>query len=88
MKLTPITSAQEIRDDTYKSDTVSLVEYGLRDGGILSEYDLATRLEELRGVALDLANDLRENGMHVSSKQMQLIDVLAEKTVEERISVE
>ncbi len=87
MKLTPAEPAQVVQDDVYKNDTVSLVEYGLRDGGIQSEYDLATRLEELRGVALDLANDLYESGLHVSSVQLQLIDVLAERTVERRISL-
>jgi len=87
MKLTPADPSQAIRDDKYKSDTVSLIEYGLRDGCLQSEYDLASRLEELRGVALDLANELYKYGGDANSRQLQLIDVLVEKMVERRVTL-
>jgi hypothetical protein len=79
LKLTPIRE-DLVKDELDDHTTAGLVSFGLRIGGLESEYHLALRTEKLREVAFRLAKKLMEEGYGVGDSDLKLIDVSAEVT--------
>jgi hypothetical protein len=84
MKLTPIKESQDLMDDVYAMDTVSLIEYGLRDGCIDSEYQLALRLQEMRKITFSLLEHLEAEGFTPGNATLGMVDVQREVVTSKR----
>jgi len=87
-KLVTFESCATLPDDTYGNDTASLEQYGLRHGGILSEYDIALRLQKVRYAALELIEMLTSEGYGISREILELIDVETEVTTTKRFNID
>jgi hypothetical protein len=85
--LAPINHPEVGADEPVDNSTVALVEFGLRDGGTLAEYHLANRLQRLREIALQLVNDLVEDGQAqtIPDDFLYSIDVEIEALVRKRL---
>jgi len=81
MELTSLVwSCDKREEDVYSNDTVDLIQYGLRNGGTQAEYDLATRLQEMRELAFSLAVELYiSQGFVCNNEDLKLIDVMTEQ---------
>ena len=87
-KLVSFEECAKLPDDEYGDDTASLEQYGLRHGGILSEYDLAIRLQKVRQAALGLIETLDAEGYPISEEILELIDVEVEETSTRRYNLD
>ncbi len=88
MRLTPCDSAgvKNRSDDEYDDTTTDLQEYLWRDGGIQSEWDAANRMQQLREVALKLAQALLDEGCNVDPLDLSTIDVMVDTVKSVRLS--
>lgn len=87
LRLTPFKdSTTNTNSDLTDSTTAGLIEYGLRLGGIDSEYYLATRLQEMRKLFFALAEQSMEEGYSISDTVLKILDVEAEVNETKRFS--
>ena len=87
LRLTPVkdstTNTNSVLTDT---TTAGLIEYGLRLGGADTEYKLAKRLQEMREVFFDIAENFMEQGFSVSDTALKILDVEADVKETKRFS--
>jgi len=81
MELTSLVWSDTTREENvYSNDTLDMIHYGLRNGGTQAEYDLATRLQQLRELAFSLVVELyNSQGFACNDEDLKLIDVLTEQ---------
>ncbi len=70
-----------------KASTVEIVEFGLRASGSQAQWVIARRLEVLREVALQLVEQLVEEGWEIDPINLQLIDVEMEVKSKKRLTL-
>ena len=86
LHLTAVNECAEIHSNLEDTTTAGLIEFGLRHGGLEAEYQLAIRLQEIRVLAFELANQSMEEGYSISDTFLKLLDVQVEVAETKRMS--
>ncbi len=74
--------------DDYDQSTTSLLRYGRRDGCTDAEYNIAERMQSLRVIALELVNQLFEEGLDdIPERYLKTIEVTRDTITEEIVSL-
>jgi len=86
LRLTPVKDCAILNSNLEDTTTAGLIEFGLRQGGLDSEYHLANRLQSIRELALELAVQSMEEGYSISDSFLKLLDVQVEVAETKRMS--
>ena len=78
LRLTAVNECADNDSNLEDTTTAGLIEYGLRNGGLESEYLLAMRLQQIRVLAFELARQSMEEGHTISDTFLKLLDVKAD----------